>query len=516
MNIFLKKFSFYTSFSRNRQFLNLFRGAFWSVLGNVFYQGLNFITFIIIARYLGKTAFGEFGIINNTFLMFGEFSGIGLGLTATKYIAEFRYNDKENTGKIIGLTLTFTFILGLIFSLIVYNFPEFISDKILNAPHLKYLLKISSSLILINALIGVLNGIFSGFEAFKEISLINASRGVLNLIFMITGVYTFHTVGLLIGYLFVSVITLLLSVILLNNIKKRENLTIFFFNFFKLFTTVFKFSFPAFLSSVVVVISMWLANIIIVNLPNGYSELGQLNAALQFRGILMFLPAIILQVLLPVMVNSLMHQADEKDNSLLLYAQSLTVFLVLPIGCILIFLSDFIPYIYGESFIGSGPLFIGIVWSVMIMSLGMCIGTYIQAKGKMWIGFAINFSYSLMLVVITWLTSPFIGSKSIAFGSAISYFVATIWLFHYLSPELPSKMSKRIYISLFFSFILVGFSLLLSPLLKLILLMPFSLLTLYLSINFFIDSKVKLRLSRSFSLVLKKFKLNFSLINLLN
>ena len=43
-------------------------------------------------------------MIQSTVGMFGVFAGFGLGLTATKHVAEFRQSDPERDGLIIGLS----------------------------------------------------------------------------------------------------------------------------------------------------------------------------------------------------------------------------------------------------------------------------------------------------------------------------------------------------------------------------------------------------------------------------
>ncbi len=53
---------------------------------------------------LGKEEFGKLGIVQSTVGMFQVFAGFGLGLTATKYVAEFRDSDPAKTGRIIGLS----------------------------------------------------------------------------------------------------------------------------------------------------------------------------------------------------------------------------------------------------------------------------------------------------------------------------------------------------------------------------------------------------------------------------
>lgn len=62
----------------------LLTDSLWSLGGNVVGKGLALLADILVARFLGKDIYGEYGIIRNTILTIGVFSTFGLGYTATK------------------------------------------------------------------------------------------------------------------------------------------------------------------------------------------------------------------------------------------------------------------------------------------------------------------------------------------------------------------------------------------------------------------------------------------------
>ena len=90
----------------------LAKGVFWSMTGTVISQGMMLVASVLVARMLGKTGYGELGMVRSTVSMFGIFAGFGLGLTATKYVAEFRQTDPDKTGRIIGLSRLFAIATG--------------------------------------------------------------------------------------------------------------------------------------------------------------------------------------------------------------------------------------------------------------------------------------------------------------------------------------------------------------------------------------------------------------------
>jgi O-antigen/teichoic acid export membrane protein len=154
-------------------------GAFWSLTGSVVSQGLMIIASIIVARILGKLEYGELGMIRSTVNMFAVFAGFGLGVTATKYIAEFSVKDRDKTGKIIGLTTIFAGVIGFIISASIIIMAPFLADKTINAPHLVNEIRLGAIILFFSSLNGSFTGILAGFQAFKSIAKINLIAGVI-------------------------------------------------------------------------------------------------------------------------------------------------------------------------------------------------------------------------------------------------------------------------------------------------------------------------------------------------
>jgi O-antigen/teichoic acid export membrane protein len=131
----------------------------------VFAQGANLAASVISARLLGREQFGEYGIIQSMVGMLGVFAGLGLGVTATKYVAQFRRLDPERAGRIIGLGSSVAIVSGGLLSLCLLACAPALAAKTLNAPALANELRTASVLLFFNALIGAQTGALSGLEA---------------------------------------------------------------------------------------------------------------------------------------------------------------------------------------------------------------------------------------------------------------------------------------------------------------------------------------------------------------
>ena len=80
------------------------KGVFWSLAGALISRGLAMVSSVLVARMLGREGFGELGTIQATVGMFGVFAGFGLGMTATKFVAELKFTNPLRAGRIIGLS----------------------------------------------------------------------------------------------------------------------------------------------------------------------------------------------------------------------------------------------------------------------------------------------------------------------------------------------------------------------------------------------------------------------------
>jgi len=151
----------------------LARGVFWSMAGAVISRGLMLCATVLVARMLGKTGFGELGMIRSTVGMFGIFAGFGLGLTATKLVAEFRSSDPSRAGRIISFSWKVAMLTGGLMALGLFVVATWLAEHTINAPHLTGVLRIGGLILFINALNGAQTGALAGFEAFKTIAYVN-------------------------------------------------------------------------------------------------------------------------------------------------------------------------------------------------------------------------------------------------------------------------------------------------------------------------------------------------------
>ena len=406
------------------------KGTFWAFLGTLIAQGLGMVASIVTARLLGTTGFGEYGMINSTIGTFGVFAGLGLGLTATKYIAEYRQSDPVRAGRILELATRAAMISSGLVALILLGISPWLATHTLNAPHLDKGLALGCLLLLFNSLNGLQSGALGGFEAFKTIAKVNFLRGILNFPLMLAGVWFFGLMGAISAQVLVSVAGWWLNHRAIRRECDKAGIPRHGNHLRMEIPTLWNFAFPAFLSGIVVGPFLWLSNTLLVHQPGGYGELGLLSVANQWRTVLMLLPGIFNSVALPMLSSGQENSVHfEKTMDI---SQSLSIMIILPAAAALLLGNRWIMLLYGPEYAAGGPVFVSLLTGVAIAGIGSAPGSAIQATGRMWLGALLNLTWGIALLGLTALFVPHLGGFGLALAFALAYVFLALWAYVYL------------------------------------------------------------------------------------
>jgi O-antigen/teichoic acid export membrane protein len=406
----------------------LAKGAFWLIAGAAISRSLTLVSSVIVVRMLGKTGYGELGMIQSTVGMFGVFAGFGLGLTATKYVAEFCRSDPERTGRIIGLSGLVAMVTGGLMSLGLFIFAPWLAEHTINAPHLTDVLRIGAVMLFISALQGAQTGALSGFEAFKTIAYVNLFSGLISFPILVVGVYF----GGLTGVIWALTINLGFNW-LLNHLALRKEMRRYKVPFTsggsgRELSVLWRFSLPAVFTGAMLGPVNWACNALLVNQPNGYGEMGVFSVASQWYNILLFLPGLLGSVVFPVLSESFGQKDTEQSSKTMVLAIKVNALLVLPFVLLASIMSPYIMSLYGEGFRSSWPTLVVVLLTAGLFTIQTPVGGVIAASGKMWIGFAMNTGWAITFILCTYLLVDF-GSFGLATARMLSYIVHATWTF---------------------------------------------------------------------------------------
>ncbi len=417
------------------------RGAFWSLCGAVVSRGITLASFIVVARMLGKIGFGELGIIQSTIGVFSVFAGFGLGVTATKHVAEFRQRDPARAGRIIALSTVVSAVAGAIVSVLLFATASLLAEKTLAAPHLAAHLRIAALLLVFGAVNGVQVGALAGFEAFRTATQVNFAAGLLTFPIIVGSAYLGGVKGAVWGLVASLIVNSILGQFAVTIEARRAGVPLAFSGFLKERRILLSFSLPALAASLLVGPVNWVCSALLVNRHDGYSEMGIFNAANQWFAALMFLPGVIGQVILPLLSERIGANDRGATRDAVVGSMKLIAMIVLPIAILACVGSPYLMQLYGDDFSDAWPILIVVIATAALVAVQSIVGQILIASARIWTGLLMNLGWGVVFIV---LTVVFIGRGAMGLATArlVAYLVHSLWTLYFAYHFLVEKTKE--------------------------------------------------------------------------
>ncbi len=406
----------------------LARGAFWSVTGGVVARGLSLLASILVARILGKDVFGELGTVQSTIGMFTVFAGLGMGLTATKHVAEFRLKDPARAGRIITLSNRIAFWASIVVALAMFASASGLAAAVA-APHIAPALRIAALSLFLHGISGAQTGALAGLEAFRTIAGLNFITGVVSFPLLVAGALWRGIEGSIwalsataaVGYVanhFALRRELTRAGIPRREPWRRADLPL-----------LWSFALPSGLAMLMVGPVHWACCAILMNQPGGSGEMGAFNAANQWYTALMFLPALLGQSVLPMMAEQLGAAGKRQSLQLLRLSMKLNACTALPV-VFLCLASPWIMALFGPTFAHEWPALVAVLVTAALVAVQIPVGQMIIASGNIWPGFWMNVGWAIVCLAGSWALAGW-GALGLASARLIAYTAHAVWTIWY-------------------------------------------------------------------------------------
>lgn len=415
------------TFLRRMRHSSLFRDSFWAVFGNGFGYGLLLIAGIIIARFLGKDLYGEYGLVKTTMFYIASFATFGLGFTSTKFVAEFVHKEKSHIRSISNDALLLTFLNSFVMSLLLQIFAEPLAN-FLDEPGLDVAFRLLGWIVVVRAIVTTQSGILAGMSAFRQIAQNSVYSGLFMLVVCVPLTYFWGLKGALASLLVSQMFNAGINYMALRRmygilppqtkISYKKKLLLF--------------SFPIALQESSYTICNW-GGILLLTKLSSLGELGLYSAAAQWNAIIMFIPGLLYNVVLSHFSRSVSNPENHKKTFSLMFVIYLTCTLI-PFT-VVYFLADYIVSFYGDSFVGLASVMRILVFSTIFTCCSDLFRAEYTSKGKNWLLFIARFLKDVLLLGMAYyfitLYNGESGAKYFAEASVISailYFVTLLAL----------------------------------------------------------------------------------------
>lgn len=399
----------------------------WATLAFAASRTTSVLATILIARIVGKTVLGEFGILMSSLGMFSVMASFGLNLTMAKYVSEFRTKEPGLVGSIVGLALITVMTVGLLVSLAVIALANPIAYSLMNAAHLVGPLYIMAVMLTFHALSGVQAGILMGLESFRLVYRLNMIIGLSHVVMVTSGAYLAGLTGLVTMLTLNTIFAAVLQHMAIRRALAKAGISICYRTCLQAVSILWRFCTPSFLSSIVIIPVTWICNVMLINQSGGYGEMGAFSIGLQWFNFMIFIPRILGQAIFPIMNE----RAGAMDYATAIKAWRSSIHVVAAITCLLCLLGSFfsgtILGLYGDDFERySGMLSLMFVAGAM-QSILDAVAQIIVTRTWMWRLFLMNTGFAFVCLVGS-IHLVHMGAFGLAWARVGAYTAHSLWI----------------------------------------------------------------------------------------
>ena len=364
----------------------LMKGSIFSFAGAASARVMNVITAVIVARVLGQQGFGAYGIIQGTVVAVSALAGMGLGATATKYVAELREKDPARARAISALADMVAFVSSTLFAVLLWAAAPWLAAQTLADAGMADPLRIGAVAVGFTAYGAAQTGVLMGFERFDLVALTGLFGAVAAIPLCGGGAYLFGIRGAVWGLSGAAGITCIVNLVLVRRCAKDAAVPSGYRGLLREWPILFRFSIPSVLCNVLVTATAWIVNAMIVNSQNGYAEMGIFSAALQWRNAALFLPSAVTTVALPILANIGGDGVHRKRTGVIRVSFLLSggIALLTTIG--IAAAAPWLMAAYGKSFSAGIPTLILLLVSGVLIAVNNVVGAELASRDRVWLG----------------------------------------------------------------------------------------------------------------------------------
>ena len=359
------------------------RNALWHTGLTGFQRVVAMVQAILIARTLGITEYGVYGLLFGTIGLVASTTGLQMGLTATVFVARYKQDAQAKAAAVIAVVSRFGWMIAAAALLLTLPFTASISEYLLQSS--SYQLPVLLGAVFVGASIvsGIQDGVAQGFEMFGPIARVNAATALLALLGIVPAARYFGLTGVLL----VTLGAVVLKFAILNGMIRRKRLELSFpkeGSGVSFRTLVSSFALPAMLVSLALGGVTWFGMFKLSRQASGFEGVAIVNAGLQWRGpVLLFLSAI---SAVAVPRFSRLHAMGDGHQSFRLRQRLalLSFVIATTVGLVVIAGAGMILGFYGQEFAGGRMAFSLIVLSTIPMVVANVYLQELVGAGRMW------------------------------------------------------------------------------------------------------------------------------------
>ena len=178
-------------------------------------------------------------------------------------------------------------------------------------------------------------------------------------------------------------------------------------------------SLPAMATAILWLPVTWIGTLMLVRQPGGFAEMGLFGAANQWFSLLLFVPGVVTQTILPILSGQVGDGGRMEARSLALRSSGIMLVLVALIAAPLMLASPLITSAYGPEFVAGISVFVTMLIAAIAAAPQGILGNFLAAENRFWLRFRLN-----VLWAVCYLAAAYYLVTNGALGLAIALVIA--------------------------------------------------------------------------------------------
>jgi O-antigen/teichoic acid export membrane protein len=156
---------------------------------------------------------------------------------------------------------------------------------------------------------------------------------------------------------------------------------------------------PAALGNMLYAPVFWFCTTLLLKTPHGFAAMGEFSAANQWRSLVIFVPAVLGQAVIPIVADCVAQGRGREAMKMLRDLTITLAYVCVPLFVLLSVCSPIIMWAYGPSFRSAWPTFVILQAVVLVQIVESPVIRYMDAVGDLWLAFLFNCALALAMVV---------------------------------------------------------------------------------------------------------------------
>ena len=401
--------------------LQLLRGGWWVSLASLMWRGTMFVASIMVARMVGREAFGLYTLVWATAASGAVFAGFALPAAGCKFLAQFRDNDPERAGRIAATLLVLVPTLAALAGVVYFFLAHVLAERVFEKPEITLLLA-SSALALAGRSVDIfLAAVLIGLGALRILAIVRlaACAGVLAMTYLLTARWALPGAvwAINIGFAWSAVLAMTATLFAL----RHKRIRILWRQWRSEVGTLARFSGPLYLVNILTFPLMWVGIAMLARQPEGALAVASFGVGNRLRDLVLFVPGNLAVASLALLPGS--YESDHVSRFAHNVAQHLRLVTAATLALVVTMTGlagVIIRFLYGEQFAGESVATVArmLVISCMATAVISAMVQVFRSTDRVW---TIVFIFALSgagCLVGVWLFVPSRGPLTLA----------TIWL----------------------------------------------------------------------------------------